>query len=82
MIYGLYRYSCHVCSRFQYTNAYRHDLHDDIGAKFDQDRHFSEVAQQRLEHNLGEKENGKDSLLVSVAEISRESVSSWATLSG
>ena len=56
------------------------DLHDDIGANLTKIAILSEVAQQRLGEDLNGKANGKDSLLGSVAEISRESVSSMGDI--
>jgi signal transduction histidine kinase len=54
------------------------DLHDDIGANLTKIAILSEVAQQRLGQHLGD--NGKDNLLGSVAEISRESVSAMGDI--
>jgi histidine kinase/DNA gyrase B/HSP90-like ATPase/histidine kinase/YXYXY domain-containing protein len=56
------------------------DLHDDIGANLTKIAILSEVAQQRLEQNLGASENDRDNLFGSVAEISRESVSSMSDI--
>lgn len=56
------------------------DLHDDIGANLTKIAILSEVAQQRLGHNSDAQEDGKEKLLRSVAEISRESVSSMGDI--
>ncbi|MCY7346193.1 MAG: histidine kinase [Pyrinomonadaceae bacterium] len=57
------------------------DLHDDIGANLTKIAILSEVAQQRLGQNSGVNgSNGKDNLLGSVAEISRESVSAMGDI--
>ncbi|MEJ7862526.1 MAG: two-component regulator propeller domain-containing protein [Pyrinomonadaceae bacterium] len=56
------------------------DLHDDIGANLTKIAILSEVAQQQLGHKMGANGNGKENLLGSVAEISRESVSAMGDI--
>jgi signal transduction histidine kinase/ligand-binding sensor domain-containing protein len=56
------------------------DLHDDIGANLTKIAILSEVAQQQLGHKIDANGNGKDNLLGSVAEISRESVSAMGDI--
>ncbi len=57
------------------------DLHDDIGANLTKIAILSEVAQQQLGHKFGtDSLNGKDNLLGSVADTSRESVSSMGDI--
>jgi signal transduction histidine kinase/ligand-binding sensor domain-containing protein len=56
------------------------DLHDDIGANLTKIAILSEVAQRRFEPDSNSQVNGRDNLLSSVAEISRESVSSMGDI--
>ncbi len=79
VIYSLYRFR--VSRLLEVANMRTRiatDLHDDIGANLTKIAILSEVAQQRLDQNS--VANGKDNLFGSVAEISRESVSSMGDI--
>jgi len=81
MIYALYRFR--LSRLLEVANIRMRiatDLHDDIGANLTKIAILSEVAQQRLDQESGENANGKENLLGSVAEISRESVSSMGDI--
>ena len=56
------------------------DLHDDIGANLTKIAILSEVAKQQSGQKMIADGNGKDNLLNSVAEISRESVSAMGDI--
>ena len=82
VIYGFYRFR--VSRLLEVANMRTRiatDLHDDIGANLTKIAILSEVAQQQLGHKFGANgSNGKDNLLGSVAEISRESVSAMGDI--
>ncbi|MEP6849181.1 MAG: two-component regulator propeller domain-containing protein [Acidobacteriota bacterium] len=81
MIYLLYRFRLsRVLEVVNIRMRIATDLHDDIGANLTKITILSEVAQQRLEHDADGKTNGKENLLGSVAEISRESVASMGDI--
>lgn len=79
LIYGFYRFRLsRLLEVANMRTRIATDLHDDIGANLTKIAILSEVAQQQL----GQKfiADGKDNLLGSVAEISRESVSSMSDI--
>ena len=79
LIYGFYRFRLsRLLEVANMRTRIATDLHDDIGANLTKIAILSEVAQQQL----GQKFNadGKDNLLGTVAEISRESVSSMGDI--
>ena len=82
VIYGFYRFR--VSRLLEVANMRTRiatDLHDDIGANLTKIAILSEVAQQQLGQKFGANgSNGKDNLLGSVAEISRESVSAMGDI--
>jgi signal transduction histidine kinase len=81
MIYVLYRFRLsRLLEVANIRTRIATDLHDDIGANLTKIAILSEVAQQRLEKDLGAKVNGEENLLGSVAEISRESVLSMGDI--
>jgi len=82
VIYGFYRFRLsRLLEVANMRTRIATDLHDDIGANLTKIAILSEVAQQRLGKYLGVNgSNGKDNLLGSVAEISRESVSAMGDI--
>ncbi len=82
LIYGFYRFRfLRLLEVANMRTRIATDLHDDIGANLTKIAILSEVAQQRLgENSTVNGSNGKDNLLGSVAEISRESVSAMGDI--
>ncbi len=82
VIYGFYRFRLsRLLEVANMRTRIATDLHDDIGANLTKIAILSEVAQQQLGHKLSaNSEHGKDNLLGSVAEISRESVSAMGDI--
>lgn len=81
VIYGFYRFRLsRLLEVANMRTRIATDLHDDIGANLTKIAILSEVAQQQLGQKINGNENGKDNLLSSVAEISRESVSAMGDI--
>ncbi len=82
VIYGFYRFRLsRLLEVANMRTRIATDLHDDIGANLTKIAILSEVAQQRLGKNFDvDGSNGKENLLGSVAEISRESVSAMGDI--